>query len=285
MAKKQEGRKRATKKATRSQKKAPPSRELQPLSLGDFVVNENLVDGYASDDSKDDAKELDSDTNSDQSTTRSFSCATTTAGGRAVALRVEIEQTFKTKKGYWLFQISAYTLEGEYVIDSTPLTFVLKRQRDERTVEDLRIYLKTKYRSRGVAHLLVSFVKAFFFPFYTMIPGRDRPIRNLPLGGSWVVERLSVLPTAAIAKRFYARQGFRAFDGENKWLFWPTELSVESCQSTALSFVSSGDPAVVGPEISAVGVVDSEPEDVPPALPPRDPAELTDRVKPRKHSD
>jgi GNAT superfamily N-acetyltransferase len=247
-------------KEPKSARKRKCPKPLQPLNLGNFVFEEKLTDGYASDATGEEGEDK-SDDDDDQvnsiSTWRTFSCATKTEGGRVAALRIKMLQTYKVDKRYWVWNLYPYTLEGEFVIDSTPFTFVLKRKKDERTVEDIRVYLKQEFRSRGFAHLLISFVKAFFFPFFTTVPGLPKPIANLPLGGSWVVERLSVLPTARIAKRFYRKQGFRAFDGENKWLFWPASLTPSSMESSLAG--------VVGPDI----MLNSEEDDVS-AGPPTD---------------
>jgi hypothetical protein len=201
-------------------------RPRQPLDLGHFVFEE-LFD--ESSDSEDEETKEHKDNERDRTRERVFSIATETSGGRAVALRIEMEQTFMVAKGYWRFGIRAYTISGKYVLGQTPLSFVLKRAQCDKTIEDIRIYLQRKYQFRGYAYLLVTFVKAFFFPFYnSAIPGCDdgAPALQLPLGGSWQVARLSVLPTASVAKHFYTRQGFRRFDTEgfSKWLFWPLPL-------------------------------------------------------------
>jgi GNAT superfamily N-acetyltransferase len=206
-------------------------RPEQPLDLGSFVAEEE----FASSDVPAAREEGDFS----KFDNRVFRCASRTKGGRAVALSLEVITEKVTsssgKKSYFRFQILPYSLSGRFILGDTPLTFVLKREEDSLTVEDIRVYLHRDFRGRGFAFLLVSFVKAFFFPFYIPVAPRQSRLISLPLGGSWQVERLSVLPTAHIAKSFYTQQGFKRFSAEgfSKWLFWPKSRA-ESALAKAL---------------------------------------------------
>lgn len=95
----------------------------------------------------------------------------------------------------------------------------LPRQRE---VRDIRVYVEPEFRGQGFGYLIVSFIKAYFFPW------RRQPedvAVELPLGGCRDVRRFTVLPSAN-AKKFYRDQGFILPPAHNKHVFEP-QLIVE----------------------------------------------------------
>jgi hypothetical protein len=223
-------------------------RPLLPLDLGDFVFEE--TGGDEEDLSEAMAKDP-------ALRSRSFTCASTTRSGRAIALTLEISVqrvpgTSKRNKPFLEWTIRPFDLYGEYILTSTPLTFVLKRHLDSDTIEDIRIYVKRDLRGVGFGHLLLCFIKAYFFPFWVRPQGRlSAKSCHLPLGGSWSIERLSTNPSKS-SLSFYKQHGFTSYAafGPTKFLFWaeyraiPPEVEVE---------VDGGKPeteAAVGPSDS-----------------------------------
>jgi GNAT superfamily N-acetyltransferase len=207
-----------------------------PVDLGNFVLEETTQSPAtgSSDDDEARAPEADDDfEHNPRQLERTFRCATTTAkSGSAVSLhlKIRVEEISGVRHPHIQWTIEPYTLKDEYLLTDTDLTFVLKRHIDETAVEDIRLYIKRRFRGRGFGHLLLCFIKAYFFPFWVRFgegDGDDTRVCNLPVGGSWGIERLTTLPSKE-SKQFYTQQGFSSFSsaGFSKWQFWPDSEEV-----------------------------------------------------------
>lgn len=94
-----------------------------------------------------------------------------------------------------------------------------------REVRDLRLYIEAECRNQGYGHLIVSFVKAFYFPFVSTADGTEQGVLQLPLAGAGgKASCMSVLPVTTQSRKFYRNQGFAPEKLQSKWLFRAPEV-------------------------------------------------------------
>lgn len=106
-------------------------------------------------------------------------------------------------------------------------SFVWSPRHEE--VRDLRLYIELECRGQGYGHLIVSFTKAFFFPFVSSASGSEQGVLQIPFGsgglGSQKPLLISVLPVTTLSRKFYRDQGFVSGGrSENKWMFQSPEI-------------------------------------------------------------
>lgn len=111
-------------------------------------------------------------------------------------------------------------------------TFVWSPHHKE--VRDLRLYIEIDCRGQGYGHLIVSFAKAFFFPFISSASGPEQGALQIPFGSGGLGSKalfMSVLPVTTLSRQFYRNQGFVTDRSSNKWLFRPPEIQqLYSCR-------------------------------------------------------
>lgn len=81
-------------------------------------------------------------------------------------------------------------------------------------------------RGEGFGHLVVHFIKAYFFPFVTVADECENPACTfaLPLGGCRGAVMITTTPSSN-ARAFYRQQDFISVTHMNDWVFQPKEVT------------------------------------------------------------